>query len=263
MTDTPAKWDDLRPRMLSAAAMGVVGLGAILLGNIWFSTLVAVAAGVMIWELARMLRPERSEAAPVLGLLGFAAVIVGELVGAIPAIACLAALAALGMIWLRGSRAIFLGYGAAILLACFAIVAIRTLGAVWMLWLVGVVIASDTAGYFAGRRLGGPKFWPRISPKKTWSGTVAGWIACATVGLAFMPLTGAGPSLIVVSALVGFSAQIGDIAESAIKRRQGVKDASDILPGHGGVLDRFDAMIGAALASALFFALGWLAVPVV
>jgi phosphatidate cytidylyltransferase len=260
MNQTPAKWDDLRPRLLSAAAMGVIGLAAILLGDIWFSGLVAIAAGVMVWELARMLGPERPEAPAVLGAVGLAAVIAIELLGPYPAIAVLAALAALGVIWIRTSRVIFLSYGAAILLACFSIIAMRLFGAVWVLWLVLVVIASDTAGYFVGRRLGGPKFWPKVSPKKTWSGTIAGWIGAALVGLLFLPVTGAGMSLVLVSALVGFAAQIGDIAESAIKRSRGVKDASGILPGHGGVLDRFDGMIGASLAAALFFALGWLSV---
>jgi phosphatidate cytidylyltransferase len=261
MTDGSANWDDLRPRLLSAAAMALVGLVAILMGGVWFAALVAVAAGVMIWELARMLGTQRAEAALILGAAAGLAVLIGTAAGAIAGIVALAALAALGVIWVRGDRSIFLGYGAAIILGCFVVLAARGFGTVWVFWLLGVVIASDTAGYFAGKRLGGPKFWPRVSPKKTWSGTVAGWIAAAFVGLLFLPLTGAGAPLILISALVGFAGQMGDIAESAIKRYRGVKDASDILPGHGGVLDRFDGMIGAALAAALFFALGWLAVP--
>lgn len=258
MTDRSANWDDLRPRLLSAAAMVIVGFLAILLGGIWFTVVVAAAAGVMIWELSRMLGSERAEAATVLGLIAAATIAGNAGVGPYLAVVLLAGLAALGVVWIRGDRAIFLAYGGAILLACFAILAIRGFGAVWVLWLVTVVIASDTSGYFAGKRLGGPKFWPRVSPKKTWSGTVAGWIAAAVVGYAFMLVTGTGSSLVLVSALVGFAGQIGDIAESAVKRHRGVKDASDILPGHGGVLDRFDAMIGALLAASLCFALGLL-----
>ena len=102
-------------------------------------------------------------------------------------------------------------------------------------------------GYFAGRSLGGPKFWPAISPKKTWSGTVAGWVGAALVGLGFVVFTGAGWGLIVLSPLVSFAGQMGDIAESWIKRRTGVKDSSRLIPGHGGVLDRFDALIGAVV----------------
>ena len=129
-------------------------------------------------------------------------------------------------------------------------------GLLWVLWLVVIVIVSDVAGYFAGKALGGPKFWPRISPKKTWSGTVAGWIGAACVGAAFAGPLGAGAGLIAVSVLVGFAGQMGDIAESAVKRMQGVKDSSNLIPGHGGVLDRFDAMLGAALAVGLLRALG-------
>ena len=125
-----------------------------------------------------------------------------------------------------------------------------------ILWLVAVVVASDVLGYFAGRMLGGPKFWPAISPKKTWSGTVAGWIGAALVGLVVVLTTGAGWALVPLSALVAFAGQMGDIAESWVKRRAGVKDASALIPGHGGVLDRFDALIGAVV---LVMALGLVA----
>jgi phosphatidate cytidylyltransferase len=100
-------------------------------------------------------------------------------------------------------------------------------------------------GYFAGRILGGPKFWPAISPKKTWSGTIAGWIGAAILGLGFV-LAGQGTLwLVVLSPLVAFAGQMGDIVESWLKRRVGAKDSSALIPGHGGVLDRFDALTGA------------------
>jgi phosphatidate cytidylyltransferase len=103
-------------------------------------------------------------------------------------------------------------------------------------------------GYFIGRRFGGPKFWPRVSPNKTWSGTVAGWVGAALVGLAFVAAGRAGWGLVALSPLIALAGQLGDIAESWIKRRAGFKDSSSLIPGHGGVLDRFDALIGAALA---------------
>jgi phosphatidate cytidylyltransferase len=95
--------------------------------------------------------------------------------------------------------------------------------------------------------IGGPKFWPAISPKKTWSGTVAGWIAAAVVGMVFLRFTTAGPDLPWISAALSLASQMGDIAESAIKRRMGVKDSSHLIPGHGGLLDRFDGLLGASL----------------
>jgi phosphatidate cytidylyltransferase len=93
--------------------------------------------------------------------------------------------------------------------------------------------------------LGGPKFWPAISPKKTWSGTVAGWLGAALVGFGFVIAGYAGWGLVALSPLVALAGQMGDIAESWVKRRAGVKDSSSLIPGHGGVLDRFDAMTGA------------------
>jgi phosphatidate cytidylyltransferase len=119
-----------------------------------------------------------------------------------------------------------------------------------------VVLASDVAGYFAGRVLGGPKFWPHVSPKKTWSGTVAGWVLAALVGWAFMGPLGADAGLIGASVLLAFAGQMGDIAESAIKRRRGVKDSSDLIPGHGGVLDRFDALIAVVVLDFVLVRMG-------
>jgi phosphatidate cytidylyltransferase len=116
-----------------------------------------------------------------------------------------------------------------------------------MLWLVLVVAVTDIGGYFAGRIIGGPKFWPRVSPKKTWSGTAAGWVGAGIVGWAFMATTGMGVALIGISVALSMASQMGDIAESAVKRNAGVKDSSALLPGHGGVWDRFDGMLGASL----------------
>ena len=111
-----------------------------------------------------------------------------------------------------------------------------------------VVVVTDVAGYFAGRIIGGPKFWPAVSPKKTWAGTTAGWLAAAVVGVVFGIGSGVMGTLVLASVLLSFASQLGDIAESAIKRRVGVKDSSTLIPGHGGLLDRFDGMLGAALA---------------
>jgi phosphatidate cytidylyltransferase len=121
------------------------------------------------------------------------------------------------------------------------------IGTTGILWLVIIVVVSDVAGYFVGRIMGGPKFWPKVSPKKTWSGTVAGWIGAALVGLCFV-LAGRGDwGLLILSPIVALAGQLGDILESWVKRRVGVKDSSNLIPGHGGLLDRFDALIGATV----------------
>ena len=112
-----------------------------------------------------------------------------------------------------------------------------------------------------GRSVGGPKFWPRHSPKKTWSGTVAGWIGAALVGLVLLATGHAGAGALLVGPVLVLGGQLGDIAESALKRRARVKDASLLIPGHGGLMDRFDAM-GGSLATALLLGLAGL-LPVV
>lgn len=152
----------------------------------------------------------------------------------------------------RRDRMTYTLFGMAILLVAYGLVGFREeLGLGFVLWLMGIVILSDTAGYFFGRILGGPKFWPSLSPKKTWSGTVAGWIASAILGT-LLWLAGHGDvTLIWVSPLVCFAGQMGDIAESWLKRRAGVKDSSNLIPGHGGFMDRFDAVTGAVLATML------------
>ena len=139
-------------------------------------------------------------------------------------------------------------YALVILLACLSLILLELrYGITPILWLVCVVVASDVAGYFAGRAFGGPKFWPAISPKKTWSGTVAGWVGAVLVGLGFMLAGQGGLALVLLSPFVAFAGQMGDIAESWFKRRAGVKDSSNLIPGHGGFLDRFDALIFAAV----------------
>ena len=176
-------------------------------------------------------------------------------------VAAVAALCAV-MLWelsrmTRRDPVIGLVYAAAIVVAGVELIRLRGDGISQIFWLILVVVASDVCGYFVGRLVGGPKFWPSVSPKKTWSGTIAGWIGAALVGLGFYLTGHASPLMVAMSPILAFAGQLGDIAESAIKRRAGVKDASNLIPGHGGVLDRFDAMIGALLA---MFVLGILGV---
>jgi phosphatidate cytidylyltransferase len=116
-----------------------------------------------------------------------------------------------------------------------------------------VVWGTDIAGYFAGRGIGGPKLWPRVSPGKTWAGALGGFAASLVVaaGFAACGLGRPGPLLLLGSAL-SIVSQLGDLFESAIKRRFGVKDSSHIIPGHGGLLDRLDGFVAAAVLAAIF-----------
>ncbi len=135
----------------------------------------------------------------------------------------------------------------AILTAClFGLINLVMLdqGIQWLVLAVGVVAATDSAAYFGGRAIGGPKLAPMISPSKTWSGAICGVVAGGVAGYVIGGLFGFSPS---ISALAGlFIADLsigGDLLESWFKRRHHVKDSSQLLPGHGGFLDRFDGYL--------------------
>jgi phosphatidate cytidylyltransferase len=116
-----------------------------------------------------------------------------------------------------------------------------------------VVWVTDIGGYFAGRGIGGPKLWPRISPKKTWAGAIGGFAAsvAVTAGFAAFDLGKTGP-LLLLGAVLSIASQLGDLFESAVKRRFGVKDSSQLIPGHGGLLDRLDGLVAAVVLAAIF-----------
>jgi phosphatidate cytidylyltransferase len=117
-----------------------------------------------------------------------------------------------------------------------------------------IVWASDIGAYAAGRAIGGPRLAPQISPGKTWSGAVGGLVAAAATGLIASAMLGAGPVSwrpAGFALLIGLVGQVGDLFESQLKRHFGVKDSGHIIPGHGGLLDRLDAVLTAAPAAAL------------
>jgi phosphatidate cytidylyltransferase len=126
-------------------------------------------------------------------------------------------------------------------------------GFVALIFVLLIVWVTDSGGYFAGRGIGGPKLWPRVSPKKTWAGAVGGFAASLVVaaGFAMFDLGRIGPLLMLSGALSAVS-QLGDLFESAVKRRFGVKDSSHIIPGHGGLMDRLDGFVAAVVVAALF-----------
>jgi phosphatidate cytidylyltransferase len=215
-------WNDLATRSVTGVVLAAVGLGAILSGGLWFTLLVVIAAIAMTWELLGMLRPALRQ---------------GK------------------------DRGIFVTYQSAILLGCLGLIAAGDQGAGRLLFIVGLVVVTDILGYFAGRMFGGPKFWPAVSPKKTWSGTAAGWVGSAILAYVYWPAAMSGFSLagfVTLAVFLSFASQMGDIAESAIKRRAGVKDSSNLLPGHGGVMDRFDGMVGVGLLLWLVAEVQWI-----
>ena len=241
----PGKWGDLSVRVASGVAMAILGLVNIVLGGVWFEVLVVCVTAIIVWELAMMIAPEKPTPAMLLAVMA-GAVFSGDLRGWTLSLFLLAPI--LGALVLPRKKLLFFGFSLYVVLGGWGLVYFRAeLGMGWLLWLLAVVIVTDIAGYFAGRTFGGPKFWPAVSPKKTWAGTAAGWAGAAVVGLLFAMFTKAGVSLILLSVAVSFASQIGDIVESALKRYIGIKDSSDLIPGHGGLFDRFDAILGATV----------------
>ena len=241
MTDTPGQWHDLGVRIISALVLLVLCGGAIWLGGWFFFALIVGLGALVVWEAARMTGARAPMAAAIIAGLGLGLAILLPGQYAVPLLLAPVVvnvgmtssnkglLAAAHVISLGGAFAFFWAFD--------------RFGLGTIIWLITVVVVTDIAGYFAGRALGGPKFWPAISPKKTWSGTGAGWVGAGAVGLVI-----AGPALVAASIALSLASQMGDIFESWVKRRVDIKDSSALIPGHGGVWDRFDGMLGAALA---------------
>ena len=248
------KWGDLRQRLLSGSVLALVGPVLLFSSGIWLRLGVSAIVGVMMWELARLTawrHPEfhRPRHPVLIGLLSALAMMAILLVPA--GFAPFLALLPIAVGWPgthSHERPAFALFALASLGAGYGLVVIReVMGLPTLLWIVGTVVLSDVLGYFVGRRLGGPRFWPSVSPKKTWSGTLAGWAGAFVLALGLWLGGAAGWGVILTGPLLAFSGQLGDIAESWLKRRVGVKDSSDLIPGHGGAMDRFDAMAGALL----------------
>lgn len=244
---TGGRWGDLGVRLVSGLVLAGLGAVAVQAGGAVFLALTVSIFALMAWELAAL---TDAPAKPLVRLAVAVLAGLGVVVAQGQGVALLALTLAPAVLALtaRQDRAVLALYALVMLVAANVFIALDHRGAVIVVWLICIVVASDVCGYFAGRLLGGPRFWPAISPKKTWSGTVAGWFGAAGVGLGFVLFEGGSWGLVLISPVVAFAGQLGDIAESLIKRRAGVKDASRLVPGHGGVLDRFDAMIGAILA---------------
>ncbi|WP_282118479.1 phosphatidate cytidylyltransferase [Ruegeria atlantica] len=242
------RWSDLTARVLSAAVLVCIGSVEVWLGGLWFEAFIAIACGLMTWELVRMIDPDRNGVAIQLGILTGVAVVLSYHLPPLYTLPFLLAPALVGAGQISRSKGIYALFAFWIAASGLGFISIReNMGFGWMVWLISVVVATDVAGYFVGKTFGGPKFWPKVSPKKTWSGTAGGWAAAALVGTIFAVHAGFGVMFVVISVLASMASQAGDIVESATKRKFAVKDSSNLIPGHGGFLDRFDGMMGAAL----------------
>ena len=264
-------------RVASAAVLAPAALAAAYVGGPVFIAAVG-AAGLLAWlELRRLLGRPAVDPAGVVGIAGLTAVcvlytVMGTATAAIAGAAGALVVAGAERGRLRQRAAGLAGAGVVLLLVV-ATLALRgddPAGRATVFWLFAVVWASDTGAYAAGRALGGPRLAPHISPAKTWAGALGGVAAGVGAGILLgwlMPLAGwvaerpALAPLAAAGALGSIVGQMGDLAESALKRRVGADDSGSLIPGHGGILDRIDAYAAAAFALILAAALSGGAPP--
>ena len=254
-----ARPGNLQQRIASALVMVAIALGVVYAGVTPFAFLVLAAGLLLSWEWGHVVRKTDGDLAvlvhagavalatvfgagghPALAfcslLAGAAAVVpltIGQRARLSAAGVLYAGMPAIAMLWLRSDES----YGFLAVIFVFLIV-----------W------STDTMAYVAGRSIGGPKLWPSVSPNKTWSGFIGGvgssMALCAVFALL---IPGASPlRLGLLGLLLAVLSQGGDLAESALKRKFGVKDASDLIPGHGGLMDRLDGLIAVAVAAAIY-----------
>jgi phosphatidate cytidylyltransferase len=253
---------DIGPRAASALVMAPVAVFAVWLGGLWTAAVIALVCALLASEWARMSARAawRGVLVAVAGAL-LAAIAVTHAVGLSAGLVVMVAGAAIaGLIAWRLGRSptdaaygvLYIGWPAVLFLWLRDGASVE--GFYWVTLTFAVTWAADIAAFLAGSTLGGPKLWPRFSPNKTWSGFLGGLAAGTVAGALMTALPGAGTDSIVVGALLGLAggaaAMAGDLWESALKRRFGVKDAGDIIPGHGGLLDRVDGLMFAIVVIA-------------
>jgi phosphatidate cytidylyltransferase len=260
----PVRFADLGLRLASGLVLAAIALLQLWAGGGWAAGFLALVLVLMLWEYHRMVTGSGEIAVAsllvpcVAGVLSLVATAVwGPPVG-LPCLVVAAGLVAIaGRPW---SGWLTLGF-VYMTAAMGALIVFRNRepeGVLLILWLVVVVVAADVGAYFVGRRVGGPKLWPAVSPGKTWSGAIGGLAAAGLVGCLFAWLVvGWFPLRIGLLSLgIAVCSQMGDLLESAVKRRFGVKDASNLIPGHGGVMDRLDGVMGGVWFFAIADSLG-------
>lgn len=244
-------------RIVTAVALAPIVILSVIAGDVIFSLFVTAASLILAWEWSRLCQ-ETDHVAALIGLvIGLLTANVVAMIGHSDAAVVLLLASAL-MLYVTSSRSLWSAAGMLYVgLPCVSLIWLRSdpeNGEIVILWLITLVWVSDVGAYVCGRAFGGAKLAPRISPHKTWSG-VAGGFACALIwGVGFLVAADVFPFWYIVlgSILIAISAQVGDLLESWIKRRFGVKDTGRLIPGHGGLFDRVDSLILASLAMALF-----------
>jgi phosphatidate cytidylyltransferase len=259
-------WSDLGARIVSGLVLATMGVAAAYFGGPWLAGACGAAVVAMSYEWARMSEPEALVPAFAFSLAGsLGAVLFSSWLRLDYGVAWLVLCAVLSATRRRSLSGIIETAGGAIYIGLPAAVFLwlRTRapeGLETVLALFAIIWAADSFAYFGGKLIGGPKVAEGLSPKKTWSGIIVGATAGAGAGLGCGYLFHAPPELhmswLAIGALLAFTGLMGDLFESFLKRRFGVKDASRLIPGHGGVLDRIDGLMAATLLVGAALAFG-------
>jgi phosphatidate cytidylyltransferase len=249
---------ELALRVASALVLAPLAIGAAYVGGWVFAGFWGIAALAVLWEWATLVAG--SDRRPVL-LAGAASLMLAVVLAATGqpwaavavlamAMLAVAALAPAGRrLWVAGS----IPYAGAIGLAPPLLRDDNWEGLIATLFVFAVVWTTDIAAFFVGRAIGGPKLMPRVSPKKTWSGAIGGTLAAVVVAVALVKATTATAAFAIalLAVLLSVAAQAGDLFESFVKRTFVTKEASRLIPGHGGVMDRVDGFVSACVVAAL------------
>lgn len=250
---------DLPVRAAAGVAMIAVAVAAIYFGGWPFRILVGVAAAIMLIEYTDMHRIKRNWARTGVVLLSVNLLVLpgylmdsAKFEGTAKPEVWYGFAAALGLGMLLGlagrSSRLATGY-VYIAVPSFALLVLNWLSWEAVFWAMVVTWSTDIFAYFAGRSIGGPKLAPKISPNKTWAGLLGGMAGAGVLGTIIAIIFGLEAPFWYLGAPMGLLAQLGDLYESGMKRRAGVKDSGSILPGHGGVLDRLDGLLPVVVAT--------------
>jgi phosphatidate cytidylyltransferase len=256
----PKKTSDLAIRTVTGIALILLAVACLIYGQDPFWLLLTAAALVMLAEWCGLIAAPRWQMwVALLGLL--AALLLKNIHIDVPDTASWYTLLATSLaagIFTRNAR-----LSAGMLYAGLPVLSLFHIHAQYdgidlSFWTLAIVWATDIGAYFSGRTFGGPKLAPKSSPNKTWSGLIGGMIAAEAVGIGLTFVLHVPMRLAVLAGILAVAAQMGDLFESQMKRRAGVKDSGKLLPGHGGVMDRLDGCVPVLCIVALIVASGYL-----
>ena len=247
---------NLLVRILAAAVLVPLTLGAAYAGGVLWTALVTLAVIGLYVEWLMVAGAARERRIVATGVVALALTGLSLLLSRLDAALLLCAFGLVSVIFMsaerRGWAVAGFVYAAVPLFAAVLLRADLQLGFIALIFVLLIVWTTDIGAYFAGRGIGGPKLWPRVSPNKTWAGAIGGFAVSLLVAAGF---AASGVSrilpLLIVGGALSIAGQLGDLFESAVKRHFGVKDSGHLIPGHGGLMDRLDSLVAAIALAAI------------